>query len=140
MLATKTLFSLSATLVATVMAAQVNAQTIIVDGVTYQAVPSAGSTYVAPAAPVAPSALPATRVVPVQVAVSAPVSVPVYAPAPVYAATPVFEPQVTVSAANVVVPLIFAAAGLWAINDWYGGRRAYHGNHQPVRPVYHRHQ
>lgn len=97
-IATKTIYAVTATVVATVLSAQVNAQTIIVDGVTYQAVPTMPAAQVTPA-PVA---------YPVQTA-AMPVTSPNYQQPTTYANT---------NTANVVVPLFVAAIGLWALSDW----------------------
>jgi hypothetical protein len=97
-IATKTIYAMAATVVATVLSAQVNAQTIIVDGVTYQAVPTI------PAA----QAMPAPVTYPAQAAVM-PVTSPIYQQPTTYANT---------NAANVVFPLFVAAIGLWALSDW----------------------
>jgi hypothetical protein len=122
-IATKTIATLSIVVVVGALSAQVsaqtNAQTIIVDGVTYQAVPQAAVP--APATYASPVNLPAARVYPVQ--------------APVYSAAPVIEPQVTHSTVDVVAPLVFAAFGLWAVNEVFGGQRVY--QHRPVRAPQH---
>jgi hypothetical protein len=100
-IATKTIYAVTATVVATVLSAQVNAQTIIVDGVTYQAVPTLPAAQVMPA-PVA---------YPVQTA-AMPVTSPTYQQPTTYTNTN------AANAANVVVTLFVAAIGLWALSDW----------------------
>lgn len=115
--ATKALYVVSATVVASTMAAQVNAQTIIVDGVTYQAVNTA------PAVP-AP-----------QVQYAAPTSYPT---APVYSAPALAAPEQTYANPNLVIPL-FMALGLWAANDWFKPEMGYR-QHRPLPapvPRYH---
>lgn len=120
-IATKTIYAVTATVVATVLSAQVNAQTIIVDGVTYQAVPTMPAAQVMPA-PVA---------YPVQAA-AMPVTSPTYQQPTVYANT-------NTNAANVVFPLFVAAIGLWALSDWVKPeQRGYRHRpaHAPAPAVY----
>jgi hypothetical protein len=122
--AIKTLYAVSATVVATVLSAHVNAQTIVVDGVTYQAVSSAPVVSAMPAPPTYP-------------ALTYPVQAPVVTSAP----EPVQQPVAYNNNANlnIAIPL-FVALGLWAASDWispFGGHRHRAANAPaPVPPTH----
>jgi hypothetical protein len=132
-IASKTIVALSTAVAATAFTASINAQTIIVDGVTYQAISASPSAPSAPATPFvgyaapAPLALPAARVYPVQQ--------PVLQPAPTQA-------QAGFTTTEAVAPFLIAAMGLWALNDWFSGdnrghQRRVHGSQpHPTLPAH----
>jgi hypothetical protein len=118
--------SVVAALMATSAAAQTAPQTIIVDGVKYQALPTTTTS--------APAAVPYAY--PVQAAMPAPVLVaPVAFPA-TPAAAPAYEAQAVHSNPNVVVPLLVTALGVWAVSQWFKQdfRERPHHPHHPHHP------
>jgi hypothetical protein len=113
--------------IATSAAAQTTLQIIIVDGVKYQAVSTAVP---------APYALPVQAATPAPVLV-APVAFPAV-PAPI-ATAPAYDAhtvQAVHSSANVVVPLVVTAIGVWALSQWFKPehREYRHHPHHP-RPA-----
>jgi hypothetical protein len=144
-----------AALMATSAAAQTAPQTIVVDGVKYQALPSTAS---GPAP--SPYAFPVASAPYNSAPVAAPIAVtrvgyPLQTSQPVTVAEPSgYEAQSLHPTANVVVPIIATAIGVWALSQWFKPERGYgrahdhghgHGNGQghrqvvvqrPVQPVW----
>lgn len=115
-----TLIAATALAAAMCAQAQAQAQTIVVDGVRYQAVGTA------------PQAFPAA-------VVQAPVQAPIQAPAPVQ-----FQGNYDVQSVHpsqVIVPLVVTAMGAWAIHQWFRGDRPHvnypQGHRHGHRPVHH---
>ncbi len=119
-----TLIAATALVAAMSAQAQTQAQTIVVDGVRYQAVGPA------------PQPFPA-------VVVQAPIQAPVVLSTQVQAPTPVqfqgnYDVQ-SVHPSQVIVPLVMTAMGAWAIHQWFRGDRPQIVNRQGHghRPVHH---
>jgi hypothetical protein len=142
---TSTVAALITMLMTAHAAAQTAPQIIIVDGVKYQALPTTVS---APAPN--PYAFPALVAAPITVT---PVTYPVQTSQPVSVSVPSnYEVQTVHPVANVVVPVIATAIGVWALSQFFRPERGYgygrahghghaHGNHpvsvqRPVVPVW----
>jgi hypothetical protein len=108
-------------------AAQTAPQIIIVDGVKYQALPT--TTVNAPVHN--PYAFPTAVATPIAVT---PVAYPVHTSQPVSVSVPSnYEAQTVHPVANVVVPVIATAIGVWALSQFFRPERGYsygrsHGN------------